>query len=121
MEICFSHRDYRPPPAQAQAHPAQAQAQAQEDPPPLLQPPPLDEDVDGCGIGFVFCVIRLVKSVIFPTTLLEKVEMPSTMEAAKSPPGRTGKLGPLVFPGLATFGVGPPVRVVADGVEYVGS
>jgi hypothetical protein len=50
----------------------------------------------------VFWVIRLVKSVILPTALLENVEIPWTIEAAKSPPGSWGKLLP-ELPGLAVF------------------
>lgn len=69
----------------------------------------------GLGTGLVFCVIRLVKSVILPTTLLEKLVIPDTMEAAKSPPGSTGKLGPLERPGLAVLAAGPAKRV-DDGV-----
>ena len=110
--ISSAHCDYRPPPAQAQAQPAQAQAQAQEElPPPPLQPPLEEDEEEGGGIGLVLFVIRLVKSVILPTTLLEKLDIPSTMEAAKSPPGSTGKLGPLDLPGLACFKLGPDDRV----------
>lgn len=72
-------------------------------------------------MGLVFCVIRLVKSVIFPTTLLEKVDMPSTMEAAKSPPGSTGKLGPLDLPELVGLMLGAAVRAGDEEGEKVGS
>jgi hypothetical protein len=45
------------------------------------------------GTGLVFCVTLLVKSLILPTTLEEKPWTPLTTEAAKSEPGRCGKLG----------------------------
>jgi hypothetical protein len=62
----------RPPPAQAQAHPAQAHAHAH--PPPPKPPPPLKDPVDDTfGAGFVTEVMLEVKSLIFPTTLLEKL------------------------------------------------
>jgi hypothetical protein len=110
--ISRTHINYRPPPAQAQAQPAQAQAQAQDElPPPPLQPPLLEEDEEGLGMGLVLFVMRLVKSVMLPTTLLEKSDIPLTMEAAKSPPGRTGKLGPLDLPGLGVLTLGPVVLV----------
>ncbi len=106
------HLDYRPPPAQAQAQPAQAQAQAQEDPPPPpLHPPPLDEAEEGLGMGLVLFVMRLVKSVILPTTSLEKFEIPFTIEVANSAPGSTGTLGPLDLPALGIFMLGPAGRV----------
>lgn len=44
-------------------------------------------------MGLVDLVIPLVKSVIFPTTSLEKFWIPVTTEAANSPPGRTGMVG----------------------------
>lgn len=75
----------------------------------------------GLGIGLVFCVIRDVKSVIFPTTLLEKVAMPLVMEAANSPPGSWGREGRLVFDppdrGATVRALVPELRVAA----YVGS
>lgn len=77
---------HRPPPAQAHAHPAQAQAHAQEKPPPPLYPP-FDEVVDTFGGGLVIDVMLEVKSLIFPTTLPEKLCTPVAMDAAKSAPG----------------------------------
>ena len=77
---------HRPPPAQAQAHPAQAQAHAQEKPPPPLYPP-FDGVVETFGGGLVIDVILVVKSLIFPTTLPEKLCTPAAMDAAKSAPG----------------------------------
>jgi hypothetical protein len=51
-------------------------------------------------------VMVLVKSVIFPTTLLEKFCTPVAMEAANSAPGKWGIAGPDL----------PVVGVVATGV-----
>ncbi|MCK5793512.1 MAG: hypothetical protein KAH12_02315, partial [Anaerolineales bacterium] len=68
------------------------------------------------GTGLVFWVILLVKSVILPTTLLEKFEIPVAIEAAKSPPGRFGRAPPPVdrLEGDANFGeLGPAVAVLA--------
>jgi len=56
-------------------------------------------------------VILLVKSVIFPTTLFEKVEIPVAMELAKSPPGIFGRATPPGLPGLGVRALGPAVRV----------
>lgn len=39
-------------------------------------------------------VMRLVKSVMFPTTLLEKLWTPVTIEPAKADPGKVGMEGP---------------------------
>ena len=60
-------------------------------------------------MGLVFWVIRLVKSVILPTTLLENSVIPPTIDAAKSPPGSTGKLGPLDLPELDGLRLGAAV------------
>ena len=63
----------------------------------------------------VFWVILLVKSVMLPTTLLEKFEIPVAMEAAKSPPGRFGRAPPpgVRMDGAAVFGeLGPEVVVL---------
>lgn len=80
--------DQRPPPAQAQAQPAQAHAQAQ---PPPLEPPP-ERVLVVTGIGFVFWVIPSVNEVTLPITLPEKSCTPLTTEAAKSDPGKLGRL-----------------------------
>jgi hypothetical protein len=54
-------------------------------------------------MGLVFCVILLVKSVTFPTTLLEKLDIPVAMLAANSPPGRLGSALPVLpDPGVDT-------------------
>ena len=65
-------------------------------------------------MGLVLFVMRLVKSVMLPTTSLEKLEIPLTMEAAKSPPGSTGRLGPLDLPELGVRTLGPVVLVVEE-------
>ena len=110
----------RPPPAQAQAHPAQAQAQAQAHPPPPLRDPPLRElplEVL-TGTGLVLAVTPEVKLLTLPITPAEKFDTPLTTEAAKSDPGRLGRLRPPP-PELE----GTPVEVVAGralAVRYEG-
>lgn len=79
--------DYLPPPAQAQAQPAQAQAHAQ------LPPPDLElELLRLTGTGFVFWVTPLVNSEMFPITPEENDWILFTTEAAKTEPGRVGRL-----------------------------
>ena len=67
------------------------------------------------GAGFVFWVTLLVNVLIFPTTLEEKPCTPLTTEAAKSEPGRCGRL--VLLEGLEegmgdadTLGIPPLVR-----------
>ena len=57
-------------------------------------------------------MILLVKSVIFPTTLLEKLEIPFAIEAANSPPGRFGNPRLPELLGAEVFTLGPDVVVV---------
>ena len=100
---------YRPPPAQAQAHPAQAQAQAQLCP-PLLPPrePPLRLALEVVtGTGLVLAVTPEVNWLTLPITPAEKLDTPLTTEAAKSEPGRWGRLTPPPPPDVP----GTPVEV----------
>ena len=80
---------YLPPPAQAQAQPAQAQAQAQEEPPLL----PLYE-LDETGGGLVLLVTPPVNDFKPPITPAEKFSTPFTTDAAKSEPGKRGRVAP---------------------------
>jgi len=64
-------------------------------------------------------VILLVKSVIFPTTLFEKFEIPVDMEAANSPPGKFGKAPPPERPELGVRALGPAVRVELKVGSYL--
>ena len=58
-------------------------------------------------------MILLVKSVILPTTSLEKFEIPVVIEAANSDPGRFGRILPVPgMRGLAVLVLGPAVWVV---------
>lgn len=63
------------------------------------------------GGGLVWLVIRLVKSVRLPTTLVAKFCTPVTTEPAKAEPGSVGIEGWLDWDG-AVVGVALPVVVV---------